>query len=147
MPDFIRRNIRGSTDSEHFFHMLLSFLHDSGQLDRPQTDDKAVLSALRSAVRLIDQLSKEVGAPPATLNLLLTNGLSMYGLSRGSPMMVVERQSIHDPADTAGDVEELPGRYVMLVSNGASVPRDFRPVEEGQVCIITRDLGISIQPL
>ena len=30
VPDFLRRNIRGETDSEQLFHLYLAFLHDAG---------------------------------------------------------------------------------------------------------------------
>ncbi|MBW2211052.1 MAG: class II glutamine amidotransferase, partial [Deltaproteobacteria bacterium] len=35
IPDFLRRNIRGQTDSEYLFHTVLTLLHDAGQLDNP----------------------------------------------------------------------------------------------------------------
>ena len=34
LPDFVNRNIRGKTDSEVLFHVILSFLHDGGNLDK-----------------------------------------------------------------------------------------------------------------
>ena len=33
-PDFLRRNIRGRSPSEHLFHLFLAFLHDAGILDQ-----------------------------------------------------------------------------------------------------------------
>src|SRR5437868_4387558 len=35
IPDFLRRNIRGKSASEHIFHLFLAFLHDAGILDAP----------------------------------------------------------------------------------------------------------------
>jgi predicted glutamine amidotransferase len=147
MPDFIRRNIRGETDSEHFFHAVLSFLHDAGQLDAPDVAGKAVLNALRSAVRLVDRLGQEVGASPATLNLLLSNGRRMFALRRGSPMMLTERQGIHDPAQETDDTGPTQTRYVLVVSDGPAVPAGYSPIEEGSVCIIDRTLQVTTHPL
>lgn len=147
MPDFIRRNIRGDTDSEHFFHVVLSFLHDAGQLDRTDVADRAVLSALRSAVQLVDRLGEEVGAGEATLNLVLSNGRRMYALRRGGPMMLTERAGIHDPARESDDTGPMQTRYVLVVSDGPEVPAGYRALEEGSVCVIDRNLQVSTHPL
>lgn len=148
MPDFIRRNIRGETDSEHFFHAVLSFLHDGGQLDPGEVADKAVLNALRSTVRLVDRLAQEVGAPEATLNLVLSNGRRMYALRRGGPMLITERQGIHDPAAEEQDqTGPSATRYVLVVSDGPQEPPSYRAIEDGTVCVIDRNLQVSTHPL
>ena len=147
MPDFLRRNIRGTTDSEHVFHSLLSFLHDGGQLDNPDIDSKIVLGAMRSTIALIDRLSSEVGAPEATLDLLLTNGRQMVGVRRGSPMHYVVRDvqgEARSPASTL--------RYVMLVGNGPigtrpEVPPDYRSLKSGEAIVIGRELDVSVVAL
>jgi predicted glutamine amidotransferase len=137
MPDFLRRNIRGTTDSEHVFHSLLSFLHDRGQLDNPDIDSKIVIGAIRSTLALIDRLASEVGAPQATLNVVLTNGRQMYAVRRGDPLHWVEREvpgDVRNPANTF--------RYVLIMSNGPEVPTDFHAAESGQVLVIGRDLRV-----
>lgn len=144
MPDFLRRNIRGDTDSEHFFHVVLSFLHDAGQLDSPDVDGRQVLGALRSAVRLVDRLSAEVGATAGTLNVVLTNGRRMYAMRRGAPMYYVERQGLQD-AEPSRDKVEL--KYVLVLSNGTEVPREYRPIEEGSVVIVDRSLDVTSHSL
>jgi hypothetical protein len=152
MPDFLQRNIRGETDSEHFFHALASFLHDAGHLDSPDDDDKVVLHAIRSTVTLIDSLSAEVNAKPATLNFVLTNGRRLYALRRGKPLSVVERHGLHDPLNGANapkansPVTSL--RYVMTLSDGpAQTPQGWTAVEEGSVLVLQRDLSYSIHAL
>jgi len=152
MPDFLRRNIRGDTDSEHIFHVILSFLHDSGQLDRQDADDREVLHAIRSATALIDRYTAEVGAgrSKSTLNMLLTNGRTMYAVCRGSPMTFVEREGLHDPATPSAALVSGPAsalRYVLVVSDGAVVPSDYRTVDEGTILVIDRDLHVSKHPL
>jgi predicted glutamine amidotransferase len=149
MPDYLRRNIRGATDSEHFFHMILAFLHDEGQLDQVDGDERAVVSAIRSAVALVDRLSAEVGAPAATLNTVLTNGRRMYALRRGSPMMYVERRGLHTSTDGAStdtkDASVL--RYVLVVSDGPETPREYQAMEDAQVLVIDRNLAVTSHAL
>ena len=108
--------------------------------------------AIRSAVTLIDSLSAEVRAKPATLNFVLTNGRRMYALRRGKPLCMVERQGLHDPINgghtpkPSSPVTSL--RYVMTVSDGPKeTPQGWTAVEEGAVLVVHRDLSHQMHPL
>ncbi len=146
LPDFLQRNIRGTTDSEVFFHLVLSFLHDAGQLDGYDVDARVMLSATRSAVVMVDRMLAEVGGEPATLNLVLTNGRAMLVLRRGAPMAYVERRGLHEPPDDLPEVK--PGapnllRYVMVAGGvDPKLPSPWRPMEDGQILIVDRNLSV-----
>lgn len=137
LPDFLRRNVRGSTDSEHVFHVLLSFLHDRGQLDHPDAEDKVVLGAIRSTVELIDRHCAEIGAPEAALNFILTNGRHMYAVRRQAPFYYVERNGL--PSDSAPQTAGA-FRYVLVFSDGEKVPMGYTALESNTVLIIDRNL-------
>lgn len=150
MPDFVRRNVRGDTDSEHVFAAILSFLHDEGQIDNPDVDDKPVIHAIRSAVSLLDRLTGEVDAKPAGLNFVLTNGRKMFALRRGSPMAFVERQGLHDPENERTSnvslretAEAAALRYVLVVSDGPTQPAGYSSMEDSSLLIIDRDLRVG----
>jgi predicted glutamine amidotransferase len=149
LPDFLRRNVRGQTDSELLFHVVLSFLHDSGQLDSVDISDSAVVGALRSTVTLVDRCAREVGAGPSSLTLALTNGRQLYALRRGSPLCLVQRDSLSrrgsDPADARAAQQQV--RYVIVASYRDQVPPGYREVAEGEVVCIDRDLGVTRQSL
>jgi predicted glutamine amidotransferase len=150
MPDFLRRNIRGDTDSEHLFHVYLSFLHDAGQLDSMDVSDQAVLAALRSSITLIDRLVKEVGAPKSNLDLVLTNGRQLYALRRGSPMIYVERDRLsmaeHEQGKTPRPVD--PVRYVLVANVAEGVlPPDYAAMDDAQLIAIDRDLRVTAYSL
>jgi predicted glutamine amidotransferase len=87
IPEFLRKNIRGDTDSEVLFHVVLSFLHDAGRLQEGGADGKTMAAALRSAASLIDHLvSEEGGEPGFHVNALLTDGERLAALHRdGAP--------------------------------------------------------------
>lgn len=86
IPDFLRRNVRGETDSELVFFLYLSFLHDAGQLRGP-TPPTAVTEALRGTCALLDRLAHEEGADDAgVMGLLVSNGELIAGLSRNADM-------------------------------------------------------------
>lgn len=145
MPDFVRRNIRGATDSEHVFGVVLSFLHDAGHLDAMDTDPKVVLGALRSTVALIDRHCAEIGAPEPTLNLILTNGRSMFALRRGSPLYYAERTGLPGDGPTAKGAGAF--RYVLVFSDGEEVPIGYEAIEDAAVLVVDRTLGVSTHRL
>ncbi len=151
LPDFLRRNIRGQTDSELLFHVVLSFLHDSGHLDAVDVSEAAVVGALRGAVTLADRHTREVGASPGSLTLALTNGRQLYVLRRGSPLALAQRDRlVLRGSEGAGGTpaSEQAVRYVIVASyGGAQVPTGYREVAEGEVVCVDRDLQVSSQSL
>jgi predicted glutamine amidotransferase len=145
MPDFLRRNIRGDTDSEHVFHVFLSFLHDAGQLESVDVSDQAVLAALRSTITLVDRLVNEVGAPRSNLNMVLTNGRQLYALRRGTPMVYFERDRLSVPELVEQGKSSRPPdpvRYV-LVASAEQVPANSSELSDGQLISVDRDLHVT----
>ena len=150
LPDFLTRNVRGVTDSELLFHVVLSFLHDAGQLDNLNVAPSEVLSAVRSAVALCDRLTAEVKAKPSTMNLVLTNGRLLFSLCRGARMAYVERRGLFDPPEDMLAERGATGamRYVMIVSDvDGELPRDYTEVTDGDVVVVDRDLQLAIHAL
>ncbi len=147
MPDFLRRNVRGTTDSEVVFHAILSFLHDSGKLDDVDAEPKTLLNAARSTISLVDRLGQEVGAPESTLSFVLTNGRQMIAVRRGLPMSYVEREIAGD-ARTQGRGPGSALRYVMVVAGDEPVHApEHRPLQQGQALAIDRELRTALHKL
>jgi glutamine amidotransferase len=86
VPEFLRGGIRGETDSEIFFHVFLSFLHDAGRLNDLLVEPQVVREALRSSLAVVDGMTAEVGGEPGDVNILVTNGDCVVGLHRGRGM-------------------------------------------------------------
>lgn len=86
IPSFFKRDLRGESGSEIFFHLFLSFLHDAGMLDRPLVDAESVRSALRACVALKDRLSAEEGVDGAAGNMLVANSEHLFAVFGGAPM-------------------------------------------------------------
>lgn len=84
IPEFLRKDIRGDTDSEVLFHLVLSFLHDAGRLQDGGTDPRTVIGALSSTASLVDNILGEVGGRAGfPMNAILTNGEIVAALHRG----------------------------------------------------------------
>lgn len=86
IPQFLRRNVRGDTDSELLFHLFLSFLHDTSELDRQEVSPTSVRTALRATLALLDRLLAEEGAGPIAGNLVITDGENLVALHGGERM-------------------------------------------------------------
>jgi predicted glutamine amidotransferase len=149
LPDYLVRNIRGNSDSELLFHVVLARLHAAGQLELGNPSNAVMLQAFRETAEIVDKL---VGSERerSTLNLILCNGRAMYALRRGAPFGYVERTGRHEK-EREGEQKPRPGspllHYVMLVSGGHEVPAGYQALEEGQVAIVGRDLSVTLTSL
>jgi glutamine amidotransferase len=157
VPDFLRRNIRGHSDSEHAFHLFLAFLHDSGKLDDPNVRATDVASALAGTIATIDRLLG--GAAPSAVNFVVTNGRSMLAVRRGRPMWARKTEGIVDcpvcresTTDWRADrdrrrVTHEHLRSVLVASEPEKTEGAWEEVPESSVFAIGRDLTTSVLPL
>ncbi len=158
IPDFLRRNIRGETDSEHLFHLFLAFLFDAGKLEDPELDTAHAMETIRSSIALLDRLTSEVGhTQPAAFNVMATNGRILLASRRGLPLSYVRREGMRDcplcrtPADRSDrqpkrvDHESL--RYVLCASEAARTTPDWTEVPENSVVGVRRDLNVRVAAL
>ena len=86
LPRFLQRHVRGETDAELVFHLFLSFLHDAGRLDDPHIEAADCLPALRSALGLLDRMSRDEGVAESRLNVVLATSEYLVAIHRGEPM-------------------------------------------------------------
>ena len=86
VPEFLRSSVRGETDAEILFYVFLSFLHDAGRLNEAVTAPLQVRDALRSSVAVVDGMAAEVGGEPSRVNVMLSDGETIFALHRGAEM-------------------------------------------------------------
>lgn len=149
IPDFLRRNIRGDTDSEYLFHMLLTFLHEAGQLDNRDVGEAQVIAAISATVALIERLGAEIGQTEHRLSFILTNGRSMYAFRHRMPMAYVQRNGLHDAPDdyVPPPSGSTPLRYVMVTSGVDGQPTGYESVPDRAIAVIDRELHVSVHEL
>lgn len=147
LPDFLRRNVRGETDSELLFHVVLSFLHESGQLDGVDVAHSAVVSALRKTTEAIDRHTATIGAAPSTLTLALTNGRQLYAMQRGWQLAYVERNGLPKrDSDRPGEKRPpmLDVRYVTIASClPGACPTGYTALDDGDILCVDRELRVT----
>ncbi len=156
LPEFLRASVRGETDAEVVFHVVLSFLHDAGALRATEADCKSVEEAIRHTVQLLDTMAAELGTGPVKINLLMTNGECLVGLHAGEPMASRTFEGKTDEDLLLGDDGNLrrkvanPAhlRFWMIASDFDEVPNDsWRPLPERSIVTLTRKDGVRTRAL
>jgi predicted glutamine amidotransferase len=163
VPGFLKRNIRGESDSELLFHLFLSFLHDAGKLDDSNLNVADAVHALRATLSMVDRLVKAAGGSmsgeQSSLNLIMANGRIMLAVRRGPSMWVRKTNGLADcavcreqnPAEPASDRRRFSHehlRSVLVVSEPTKLgPEGWEEVPDGALVGISRDLQLSIHGL
>jgi len=146
IPQFLRRNVRGDTDSELLFHLFLSFLHDSGRLQDAEVGGADVRSALRATMSLVDRLTQEEGLTPRGQNLLLTDGEQMVAMHGAANMAYRVYAGQHDLEELLGEdglrptrVQDIAtARVCLLVADYDGDASRFTTVPERSILTMTR---------
>jgi predicted glutamine amidotransferase len=157
MPDFLRRNVQGETDSELAFMYFLKLLRDEGRLDDLDIDAATVGQALARTVKQIDVWCREVGAQkPSALNFVATNGRVLAATRRGRPLyyallegiMPCAREGLEASAPES-DPRVRPHRRVKAVcfATHLLVPNGFIEVPDGSVVSVSRSLQVSVSTI
>lgn len=157
LPEFLRRNIEGDTDSEHAFMLFLKHLRETGHLDDLEVDARLVGRALSRTVLDIETWSREAGATKqSTLNFVATNGRVMVATRRGRPLfyallegiMPCQREGL-DQSTAENDPRVRPHRRVKAVCLATLLrhPNGFLEVPDGSVISISRTLQVNVAPL
>jgi len=157
LPDFLRRNIMGDTDSEHAFMWFLSQLKDQGALDDLDADARAVGRSLARTVRQLEAWSREVSEQrPSRLNFVVTNGRVMAATRRGGPLFYALLEGIVPCAADGitletpeSDPRVRPHRRVKAVcfASRLRMPNGFIEVPEGSVVSVSRSLQVTVAAL
>ncbi len=128
VPDFLLRSVRGQTDSELVFHVILAALWETGRLDDPDLDRLTLVHAVRTAMTRLDEL---LGGP-LRVNLMLTHGNALVAMRRGLPMSWVRRQGVDDcpPCRRGTPAVDEALRYVMIASGADITAPGWRSIPD-----------------
>ncbi len=157
LPDFLRRNIEGETDSEHAFMYFLKLLRDEGRLDNLDLDPAIAGRAMARTAKQVDAWCREVGAQkPSALNFIATNGRILVATRRGRPLyyallegiMPCPREGL-DTTTPESDPRVRPHRRVKAVCFASLLtqPNGFLDVPDGSVVAVSRTLQVSVSPI
>ncbi len=156
-PDFLRRNIRGQTDSEHLFHLLLGELQEIGKLDDTAVTTESVRDAVRRTIASVGELSNS-----NTLGTLaIANGRILVATRGDRPVHVLRLQAIYDcpvcrdsakPQTQLGkriDHEHLRGVLLVADADPAMAARvhNLEPLGEGSFVSVSSTLNVEYEPI
>jgi glutamine amidotransferase len=154
LPDHLRRNVEGDTDSEHAFMLFLKHMRETGRSEDLDVEASALGRALALTVRDLETWSREAGAAkPSGLNFVVTNGRSLAATRRNRPLHYALLEGIlpcpreHIDATTPeSDPRVRPHRVVKAVCFATRLlqPNGFIEVPEASVVSVSRSLQVSI---
>jgi predicted glutamine amidotransferase len=157
LPDHLRRNIVGDTDSEHAFMWFLKLLRDEGGVDELDLEPQVAGRALGRTVRQIEAWCRDVGEQkPSRLCFVATNGRVLVATRRGGPLFYALLEGIVPCAldeitlDTPeSDPRVRPHRRVKAVCFASRLlaPNGFIEVPEGSVVSVSRSLQVNVSAL
>src|SRR3990172_204680 len=157
LPEFLRRNVEGETDSEHAFMLFLKSRREGGQLDALDVEARTVGRALARVTRELEGWSREAGAiKPSSLNFVATNGRVLAATRRGRPLhyallegiMPCKRDGI-GPGTPENDPRMRSHRQVKAVCFATHLrqPNGFLEVPEASVVAVSRALQVGVSSL
>ena len=157
LPDFLRRNVMGETDSELAFMWFLKLLKDENRIDELDLDAGTAARALAGTVRQLEAWCREAGAQrPSRLNFVATNGRLLVATRRGGPLhyallegivpCAIHRVDLRTPES---DPHLRPHRRVKAVAFSSRIrsANGFIEVPEGSTVAVGRTLQVSVSAI
>jgi len=144
--------IKGQTDSEHIFALLLHYLFKENPILTPE----AVIQAFEKTFDHLNKLMKEHGIQEAAyLNMVVTNGLFIVGTRYVSdptenPLTLyhseathyaIENGMSHMTSTSNGD------KAILVVSEKLSDDKDWTLIPANHFVIVDHSLNIEIKPI
>lgn len=151
LPDFLRCNKRGETDSEAMFYSFLSCLDEAVGVDRDRISAAQIRDALRAASARLDQLLERIGKPPASIDWFVSDGEQLVALHRTGTMMVRRLEAPEELEEVLP--ERPPGASMhpfscsLLASGLGEVPEKWARVERERLVTMNRTDAPAIEPL
>jgi glutamine amidotransferase len=147
VPEFLRGGIRGDTDAELVFHVVLSFMHDQASLSEAIVEPQAIVEAMRSTHTLLQSLAAEEGSGVVGLNWMMSGGEYVVASRRGASMATRVYRGKADADALLGDdlalrrkVPETERMYFALVASDFDVepPPTWKRVDLGTYVVAER---------
>jgi predicted glutamine amidotransferase len=155
MPEFLRQNILGETDSEVLFYSFLALLRGAGHWSSAGPGAEGLRSALRETLELVDRLTGEEGLPAHRGDLLLADAECLLAVHREGTMATHTLQGLRAlerlPAEdlpNAGRIQNLDStRFCLVVREPHVLPADWTAVPLGTITTLTRTHEPRLEPL
>lgn len=151
--------IKGQTDSEHIFALLMQYLREiRAERRRPLTSEE-VADAFSQTFRAIDELKETagIGQEPSAYNMMITDGERIFGTrysshsDRGTPTLYYatgSRYACHDGVSRMIPAGDSDHNAVLIVSEKLTNEQDdWIPIPENHFIAVEKDLAVVVRPL
>lgn len=144
--------IKGQTDSEHLFALMLHYLFEDGAPVNAET-------VIRAFERMFDHLYKLMNqhniTEPAYLNMVVTNGLFVVGTRfitdpKETPLTLYHSQAAHYAVENGIGMMRPAGmgdRSILVVSEKLSDDKDWIVVPANHFVVVDPELSVTTRPI
>jgi hypothetical protein len=156
MPDFLGRSLKGTSDAEAIFHLILSFLYDAGKLDVRKMEAQTIVRAVRHTLEFLGKMAAEHDIRPQPVSLLVSNGTLMagYNANQEARLAVYEGRgqcegcSLKDTCKLLRYNESTRAAIVVILRQfpGPLRGEPFMPIQPDSFFVISRDITVESIP-
>jgi glutamine amidotransferase len=152
LTDELYNWIKGQTDSEHIFALLLTYLFQYHKSISPE----AVADAFERTFRTIKQLMSENGiAEPAYLNMVFSNGLFLVATRyvsdpKEEPLTMYHSEGSRYVVENGTTRLEAPqdsDNAVLVVSEKLTDDKDWTMLPANHLVIVEQSLNVRVRPI
>lgn len=144
--------IKGQTDSEHLFALLLHYLYK----DASSINQESVIHAFEKMFDHLHNLMKQHGIDePAYLNMVVTNGLFVVGTrfvtdAKEAPLTLYHSKAAHYAVEN-GVSQMTPAaggdKSILVVSEKLSDEKDWITVPANHFVVVDHELNVTTRPV
>jgi predicted glutamine amidotransferase len=144
--------IKGQTDSEHLFALMLHYLFEEGLPVNPES----VIQAFERMFAHLHTLMQRHGiTEPAYLNMVVTNGLFVIGTrfitdNKETPLTLYHSKAAHYAVENGiGQMRpaEMGDRSILVVSEKLSDEKDWTIVPPNHFVVVDPELTVTTRPI
>lgn len=157
LPDYLRWQINGATDSEVLFAHFQKRLRDKGRTEDPRLEAEVAGALLAETARDMERAAAEAGAARmSTLNLVATNGRTLLATRSGEAPLYYTRLEGTDRCEVCGirptTPESQPGviahrrQRVVVVASHVKRPAGWVELPQGTTLVVSEDLQVRHLP-
>jgi predicted glutamine amidotransferase len=144
IPDPLRREIQGDTDSEHAFFLLLARLQERHPLLDKTVDLPEVRNAVVSTIQELTKLCPGEKEKRSEFNFMLTDGRMLLASRWGHTLYWLKRQG-HDPLDPDGPVgSPAPGYRAVVIASEPTTSEPWSELLDRSLICVQPDLSFEI---
>lgn len=157
LPDFLRWQVKGSTDSEVAFAHFLKLLRDKGRTDDPRHEEEVAGRLLGEMARELERRAAQAGAArTSTLNFVATNGRILVATRSGTAPLYYTRLEGTDRCEVCGITPRTPEtqpavmahrrQRVVVVASHVKRTQGWVELTQGTALAVSEDLRVHHLP-